>query len=397
MFHRVQFYGVIGAINIFGPIGKYEENGKLAGVAVIDVISQVKALSQDIQVIEVHIASPGGLVDEGDNIYNYLESLKKNYVVNTIQDGNIASIATKLFLVGMQRIADQKFDFMIHNPWIDPGPGDSNHQADVLESLLMAEENLRKFYSKTLNITEEGLKPLMDQETTLTAQQLISLGFATSLKLGKPVMAMKKDGDKGFNFAEKLKALTKSVKAMAGIQALDLQTTDGKTLSVDAPNEDSLVGNAATLDGAPAPDGDYAIAPDAEGMSDVVTVKGGVVTAVAEQPSAQLPVAKEMASRISDIEKAVGSLTDAVTALLENSKNQKTVAITEAVAAADAKAEARIMAAVKEVKDQIGVIHTPKKHSEVYAEGVDKIETTLVKGIPARLKEIEDRKKQKTN
>ena len=386
---------MIGKINIFGPIGKYEENGKLEGVSLLDVISQVKALAPETQVIEVHIASPGGLVDDGDNIYNYLDSLKKKCVVNTIQDGNIASIATKLFLVGMQRTADQKFDFMIHNPWVDAGPGDSNHQADVLESLLQAEDNLRKFYSKTLDITEEGLKPLMDQETTLTAQQLISLGFATNIKMAKPVMAMKTE-KKGESLLQKAQALVKKIKGSA-VQALDLQTVDGKTLSVDAANEDSMEGANAMIDGQPAPDGDYTIAPDDMGMSDVLTVKGGVVTAVTEQPAAQLPQAKEMASKISDLEKTVSQIADAVAALLENAGKTKSEAVNEAVTQAlekaDKQAEAKIMAAVTKVKDEIGTVHTPKK-SAIYAESVDKTETGF-KSISDRMREKAEALKNK--
>ena len=387
---------MIGKINIFGPIGKYEENGKLEGVSLLEVISQVKAFPADTQVAEVHIASPGGYVDEGDNIYNYLESLKKNYVVNTIQDGNIASIATKLFLVGMQRVADQKFDFMIHNPWIDPGAGDANHQADVLEGLLAEEEKLRKFYSKVLDITEEGLKPLMDQETTLNANQLISLGFATSLKANKPVMAMSKEGNKGVNLGDRLKALAKSIKALGGVQALDLQTVDGKTLSIDAPNEDELVGAAAMIDGAPAPDGDYNIAPDESGVSDVVSVKGGVVTSVAEQPAAQLPQAKEIEAKVSNLEKVVSQLTDAVTALLESNKTISEQSVNKAIEEADKKAEARIQAAVKAVKDEIGTTHLPRVQAVVYADTVDKEPKNLVEGISSKLKAIGERKNKKS-
>jgi ATP-dependent protease ClpP protease subunit len=387
---------VIGQIKIFGPIGKYEENGKLSGVSLLDVISQVKELPQDTQVIEVHIASPGGYVEDGDNIYNYLESLKKQYVVNTIQDGNIASIATKLFLVGSQRTADQKFDFMIHNPWVDPGPGDSNHQADVLEGLIAEEDKLRKFYSKTLNITEEGLKPLMDQETTLTAQQLISLGFATTLKANKPVMAMKKDGEKGFDWSAKLKTLQKSIKALTGAQALDLQLMPGQpgsVLTVDAPNEDSLIGANATLDGNPAPDGDYIAMPDEmDGSSptgDTITVKGGVVTAVTE-PAGADPNAQAIEARTSNLEKNVAVLIDSVNALLEANKAQKAEAVSEAVAESEKKAEARIMA----LKNEIGTIHQPKKSSIVYAKTVDTEETPLVRPIAVRLKEIEERKRK---
>jgi ATP-dependent Clp protease protease subunit len=386
---------VIGQIKIFGPIGKYEENGKLSGVSLLDVISQVKALPQDTQIIEVHIASPGGYVDEGDNIYNYLESLKKQYVVNTVQDGNIASIATKLFLVGSQRTADQKFDFMIHNPWVDPGPGDSNHQADILEGLIAEEDKLRKFYSKTLNITEEGLKPLMDQETTLTAKQLISLGFATTLKANKPVMAMKKE-EKSLTLLQRAQALLKNIKGK-GEQALDLQLMPGQpgaVLSVDAPNEDSLIGATATLDGNPAPDGDYIAMPDMEdGTSttgDTITVKGGVVTAVTEPAGADPGAQAKIEDRTSNLEKNVALLIDSVNALLEANKAQKAEAVAESVEASDKKMEAKIMA----LKNEIGTIHQPKKASTVYAEGVSKEETPLVRPIAVRLKEIGERKRK---
>lgn len=390
---------MIGKINIFGPIGKYEEDGKLQGVSLLDVISQVKQFPADTQVAEVHIASPGGYVDEGDNIYNYLESLKKQYVVNTIQDGNIASIATKLFLVGMQRIADQKFDFMIHNPWVDPGPGDANHQADVLEGLLAEEEKLRKFYSKVLDITEEGLKPLMDQETTLTANQLISLGFATSLKANKPVMAMK-TSKKDETLLQKAQALLKKIKGEKA-QALDVQLMPGQpgaVLSVDAPNEDSLIGATAMLDGKPAPDGDYVAMPDAEDapstMGDTITVKGGVVTAVTEPPDAQ-PAAKAIEAKVSNLEKVVSQLTDAVTALLEANKAKSEEVVTKAVEEADKKAEARIQAVVKTMKDEIGTIHLPKIKASEYLPSVDKNEVGF-KSIAERMKEKEEARKSKT-
>lgn len=376
---------MVGQIKIFGPIGKYEENGKLEGVSLLDVISQVKALSPDTQVIEVHIASPGGYVDEGDNIFNYLESLKKTHVVNTIQDGNIASIATKLFLVGQVRTADQKFDFMIHNPWVDPGPGDANHQADVLEGLLAEEEKLRKFYSKALNITEEGLKPLMDQETTLTASQLISLGFATTLKSAKPVMAMKKEGSK--SLLQMAQALLKSVKG-EGVKALDVNLADGSVLSVDAPNEDSLVGANATKDGQPAPDGDYPTAPDEEGMSDVITVKGGVVTAVTEQPAAQAKGKAE--ERLSSLEQSVALIAKSVEALVAKAEESAAKAVENAVAQAETKAEARIQA----LKNEIGTTHEPKKAVQVYAQTVDKNPTGHKSIVERQAEQREARRKQ---
>lgn len=373
---------VIARINILGPkdpktglyepipIGKYEENGVVKGISLLDVITQVKQAPEGTRILEVHICSPGGLVEEGDNIYNYLESLQREYIVNTVQDGPIASIATKLFCVGQDRKADPAFGWLIHNPWNDPGPGDSNVQEANLEQLLMEEDKLRKFYSKKFGITEEGLAPLMDQETELTAGQLVQLGIATSIKSNLKVMAMKKD-EKQTSLGDKIAALYKKVTGKEikaeGAKALDVALADGRMLSVDAPDANSLVGAAAMIDGQPAPDGDYPTAPDEEGMSDTVTVAGGLVTAVTEQPSATLPLNE----RFEALEKNITSLTEAVSALVEAGK-------TEAKAAADAKA-AELIAAfdgkIVALRGEIGTVHNPKKAAAVYAETVAKEQT----------------------
>jgi len=371
---------VTGKISIVGPIGAVEENGKMAGVLLINVISQVKALPAGTQIIEVNISSPGGLVDEGDNIYNYLESLKKDFVVNTVQIGHIASIATKLFLVGTSRVADRAFDFMIHNPWVDPGPGDSNHQADILESLLASEASLRKFYSKVLNITEEGLTPLMDQETTITPDQLVSLGFATSLKNNQLVMAMKTE-KKEKSLTDRIKALAESV-GIGKIKGMDVALMDGRMLVVEAPSEDDMVGAAATIDGAPAPDADYQSAPDAAGVSDVITVKGGKVTAVAEAP-----MAVEQNAKIEALEKNLASLTDAVSALVEAAKGGT---IEASVKESEKKFAAQIMA----LRTEIGTTHEPKKGAVVYAQSVAKEQSSHRSISQVMAEKAEARKKQ---
>lgn len=347
-------------------IGSYvDESGKLVlGVELIDVIAQVEKLPPTVDTIEVHIKGPGGLVDVGDSIYDYLESLKKTKVVNTVQDGDLGSIDTKIFMVGQNRVRDPRFKFVIHNPWNDPGPGDSNHHAANLEQLLASEDALRKFYTKITGISSEGLKPLMDQETDISPEQSVALHFATSLK---QISVMAKIGDKAPTLAQRVAALYKSVtgneiKAETP-KALDIPLADGSVLSVSAENEDSMVGADAMLNGQPAPDRDYNSAPDEEGMSDVISVKGGKVTAVTEQPMAQAPNA-----RIDAIEKSLSQLTDAVAALVEANKAQVQASLKEVEAAQEEKLKAAIMA----LKTEIGTTHEPKRAAVVYADTVDK-------------------------
>ncbi len=388
---------MIGTVKISGPIGANDAPavGDIGGT-LINILEQFKKLPQGTRIVNVEISSPGGLVDEGDFIYNYLISEKKNYVVNTVQVGDIASIATKLFMAGDSRTADPSKKFMIHNPWVDPGAGDSNHQADVLEALTQAEDSLRKFYSKELGISEEGLAPLMDAETYLTGDQLITLGFATQLKNRLVMAAMKTPGAKPVNLMARAIALLKKVKAEGAIKSLDVSLMDGTTLTVDAPNEDSLMGAPATIDGNPAPDGDYVAMPDAEdgnsATGDTITVKGGVVTAVTEPAQAAKPPvptptpapAPAADDRIANLESAVGQLVDAVGQLMEANKAQ----LAAAEKAVEDKVEARIVA----LKNEISSTHEPKRAATVYANSVAK-EQNGFKSINERMAEKREARK----
>jgi ATP-dependent protease ClpP protease subunit len=366
-----------GIILINDAIGAYlDEQGQMKGVQLINVIEQVKKLPEGTKVVNVQISSPGGLVSEGDAIYEYLNSLKKQYQVNTEQVGLVASIATKIFLVGQIRTADSKFDFVIHNPWTDPGAGDAAYMADTYEKLLAEEDKLRKFYSKELNITEEGLAPLMDQETNLTGEQRVSLGFATTLK-SAPVLALYTKEKKGMNLKEKIKALSDKVLGKAEVKALDLHLADGTVLVSDAADASTLVGSNAMKDGNPAPDGDY---PAADGS--VVTVAGGKITVV--MPPAQ---DKTTEARFAALEESVGKIADAVIALSTNVSASIAAKVTEV----ETKAKKELDAQINALKTEIGTTHEPKKAARVYAE---KGTPEGNKGIRARALEVEERIKK---
>lgn len=369
-----------GNILIADVIGAYlDDKGQMKGVELINVIEQVKKLPEGTKVVNIQISSPGGLISAGDAIYDYLNSLKKDYQVNTEQVGLVASIATKIFLVGQVRTADPKFDFVIHNPWNDPGPGDAAYQADNYEKLFAEEEKLRKFYSKELNITEEGLAPLMDQETNLTGDQRVSLGFATVLKTA-PVLALYNKDKKGMNLKEKVAKLFALVNGKAEVKNLDVNLADGKILVSDAADAASLVGSNATIDGSPAVDGDY---PAADGTT--ISVAGGKVTAVA--PKVDDKVDPNMAARMASLEENVGKIADAVLALSANMQTS----IAEKVTEVETKAKQDVDAKINALKTEIGTTHEPKKAARVYAEtGTPEGN----RGIHARGKEVEKRIKE---
>jgi ATP-dependent protease ClpP protease subunit len=285
-------------IYIHGNIGSYiDPSGKeVKGVELLDVIQQVKANSGASSYL-FHIKSPGGLVDTGDQIYDYMVSLKGSAKVDTVTDGDVGSIATKLFLAGDERMISEGHEFFIHNPWTQPQPGDSVKLNIELAALKQTESKLRGFYMEKTGITEQGLSGLMDNETAMTADQAVTLGFATKKVAASKVKTfalIKNQNTMPETFGAKIGALVDAMLGnkpvvQANILALDLELEGGKKISTNAADEASLVGSDAMVtaeDGTaqPAPDGEHKLA---DGR--IVVVTGGKVAEVKPAQAAAAP------------------------------------------------------------------------------------------------------------
>jgi ATP-dependent protease ClpP protease subunit len=284
-----------GHIYIHGTIGSYidPEGSEVKGVELLDVISQVKAQAPSQNYL-VHIKSPGGLVDAGNQIYDYLESLKASAQVDTISDGDVGSIATKIFLVGQNRTIIDGHEFFIHNPWTQTKPGDSNQIALELHALKQTEAELRTFYQQKTQITEQGLKGLMDVETGMSADQAVTLGFATSKAKASKVKAFallttQNMPKENLTVGQRFGQLLDMIVGKSQIKALDLEAEGGKKISVSSEDPANLVGADAIVtdeagNSAPAPDGEHKLA---DGR--ILVVSGGKVAEVKPAAAAQAP------------------------------------------------------------------------------------------------------------
>lgn len=133
----------------------------------------------------VHCAGPGGDVEAGNQIYDYLEGLKaEGKQVDTTTEGDIGSILTKIYMAGQNRSIGESHRFYVHAPWISHVEGNASEVSQALQSLYKDEEKLRDFYKQKTGITDAGLKGLMDGSvsqdgTFMTADQAVALKFAT--------------------------------------------------------------------------------------------------------------------------------------------------------------------------------------------------------------------------
>jgi ATP-dependent Clp protease protease subunit len=277
-----------GNIYINGLIGTiYNSDGSVRekGVELIDVIKQVQSYSL-AESYNVYINSEGGVVETGFEIHDYLKSLGKP--VNTIGLGQVASIATVIFMAGEKRILKPMTNFLIHLPMIGiEGFLNSQDLEDAKQSISVVEKQLLDFYKKQTGLSEEALLPLLKKETSLNPSDAFDLNFATeyTAEFTQAVAYLKpintntnnKMTNEDKNWLEKLFA---PILAKGGKQIVNITITDADGAILDfadvAEGDEPKVTDKATVDGKPA-EGEYLL-PDGRKF----TFANGELTEIAE-------------------------------------------------------------------------------------------------------------------
>jgi ATP-dependent protease ClpP protease subunit len=181
-------------IQAFAPTNKHWfriENKKSDDVATIrihDAIGMWAVTAQDFvrelnaieaSTIHLHINSPGGDVFDGLTIYNALREHPAKVIVHV--DALAASIASIIALAGDEVLMAKGSMYMIHNPFsvVIGDARDMRKMADTLEKI---GGSLGGIYTDATGMSTEEVQVLMDDETWLTAQETVDMGFATRVK-----------------------------------------------------------------------------------------------------------------------------------------------------------------------------------------------------------------------
>lgn len=136
----------------------------------------LKALG-DIDVINLHINSPGGEVFEGIAIYNMLKQHKA--YINVYVDGLAASIASVIAMAGDTVYMPENSMLMLHNPStiVFGNADDLRKEADDLDKI--TQSVLTSYLDKAGDkLEEEQLSEILDNETWLSASEAIDFGLA---------------------------------------------------------------------------------------------------------------------------------------------------------------------------------------------------------------------------
>lgn len=309
---------------LYGEITPYEdpEYGYIGTKHVVSILNKYP----DAEEINVHINSPGGEVSEGFAIHDILTSSGKK--VNTIVEGYCGSIATVIFLAGESRKITENSKFMIHNPWgiIE---GDTDQIAKYADDLLKVENLLIDFYNQKTGIDKNQLDELMKKETEYTAKEAKEFGFATEVIETVRALAIFKPKNKEMkNKNQKVGLIARLTKAMKALstddepKALSLEVEGGGTIDIETESDTPAVGDAVTVDGEAAPDGEHVLADGRK----VVTAEGKITEIIEPEveDTDDEDDMKALAGLIGDaVAKAIKPIQDSVKALQDKQAEQE--------------------------------------------------------------------------
>lgn len=279
-------------LKIYGDIGS-----DISDTMVSDFLDRNKEATDLI----IRINSCGGDVQTGWNIYDYLKNSGKK--IKTVGEGKVYSIATVIFLAGDEREILPNSDGVIHMPRIVDPTG--TFQADdfrfMTDYMDKEEEKILNLYSEVTGQDREKLKTYMKDETMLSADDMVALGFAT--RISEPLKAVayfninKNNMDEKTvkTFGEKLDAIIAKISAFSRISTTNQTITDkdGKELKLDKETGGPAVGDKAS------PDGVFTLA-----SGDKVTISGGVVTEVTAAVESEIAKAN---AKIAELEAKIAA------------------------------------------------------------------------------------------
>lgn len=268
-----------GFIYIIGQIGSFMD---AKGVELMDIIDQVKKQGE-VDEYNVLVNGPGGIVQTGYEIDDYLNSLDKP--VNKIIYKQSASIDTVISSSkrknGGKRYGIVGAEIFVHNPWTTQS-GDAQTMLETANSLQETEDEMVDFYVTHTGLTKEAISPLMKRETSMSVEEALKLGFIDEIlteeqakELGielkdqvqalKPV-AMIKTKKQDMNKLEEIYAKVKEMhKKVFGkdetpeTKTLDLKANDGTVLSVQSEESAPKIGDTVYINGKESPEKNYTL------------------------------------------------------------------------------------------------------------------------------------------
>ena len=360
-------------VYISGPIvaDSSEAGGVMPFCTLEDVMLQLE-YQKPFDTVRAIINSPGGRVDKGMGVHDYLRSLTGVKVI-TEAIGQCSSIATAVFLAGSERIIHPNTESLVHLPTGGIDGANAEQAQAWAAAMARCESDLLKLYVERAGVDAESFAGIMRAETKLTAQQMLDYGFATQVLRPTTAMAIvmptvytpSADADQTPGWAQQLMnklnmglaamttalATLKPAKAEAtedAPKALDVTTDSGAALVINTGDRDTYeVGDTVTdSDGNAPADADYVLTD-----GNTISVAAGAITAINPTETTDTTASVEGEAALLQMAEAITALAGQV-GTMQSKLTATTNLATRAAAAIGSKAApARASAAYDEGKE----------------------------------------------
>lgn len=131
------------------------------------------AKAQDGDTVVIEINSPGGYVNEAAEIYEAIRTFSGEVECKVV--GQAASCASFIACAAKSSISPMGYLFL-HNCSTSCS-GNQHDMRQTMESLASIDENIMGAYKAKTGMSDEELYKLMEQNTTISAQRAVELGF----------------------------------------------------------------------------------------------------------------------------------------------------------------------------------------------------------------------------
>lgn len=274
----------------------------LNAISYNDVEEFIQSIPEDDNQIEVRIHCDGGSVSEGWAIYDGLRATGKE--ITAVVDGKAASMATIVMMAAPKerRKAYENATILVHNPYIQGSTYDvltAEKLRNLADDMQTEQERMLDLYVERCGCDRQELQAIMDKDMPIKAQKALELGLIGeimppasakgkehSINIKRKVMEETKEVrvsllDKilaklGMKDLDEVEATIDEVDAEckadeAEAVAMELNTEEGGTLTVERENGAPQVGDKAQ------PDGEHKM-PDGR----VIVVVDGVIEEIRE-------------------------------------------------------------------------------------------------------------------
>ena len=253
--------------------------GDVEGVSFADIDAFCNSIPADDNQIEIRLHCDGGSVTEGWAMYDRLRATGKE--ITCIVEGNAASMATVILMAAPKerRKAYKNAHILMHNPWACVmTAADAADMQKMANDLKAEQERLVNLYVERCGVDRDTIQSLMDEDKFITAAEAKELGIIGEII--PPISAKVRTTTNPINMNEvnvkaslldrmlaKLGFKTLDEAASLEIKALELNTADGQTLTIEREEGQPQIGDAAS------PDGEW-LMPDGT----TIVVENGVIT-----------------------------------------------------------------------------------------------------------------------